>query len=56
MLAMKMKPEIFLDEFERTEWGDEVFGVVGRGLTFATRFERNYWALASIETMTHVGY
>jgi len=34
-----MKPEIFMDDFERTIWGDEVYSIIGRALTFSTRFE-----------------
>ncbi len=35
-----MKPDIFMDNFERTECGDSHFAAVGRLLTLATRFER----------------
>lgn len=34
-----MKPDIFMDDFERTEWGDAHFAAIGRALVFATRFE-----------------
>jgi len=34
-----MKPEIFMDDFERTEGGEAHYAVVGRTLTFASRFE-----------------
>jgi hypothetical protein len=34
-----MKPEIFMDDFERTVWGDAYYSVIGRALTFATRFD-----------------
>ena len=34
-----MKPEIFMDEFERTEWADTHYAAIGRVLTFASRFE-----------------
>jgi hypothetical protein len=34
-----MKPDIFMDDFERTVWADAHYAAIGRGLTFATRFE-----------------
>ena len=34
-----MKPETFMNDFERTAWGDAHYSVIGRALTFATRFE-----------------
>lgn len=34
-----MKPDIFMDDFERTEWGDAHYSAVGRVLIFASRFE-----------------
>jgi len=34
-----MKPEIFMDDFERTAWGDAVYSMLGRALTISTRFE-----------------
>jgi hypothetical protein len=43
-----MKPEIFLDEFERTEYGDAYYGAIGRALYFVTRFESNCRGLATI--------
>ena len=33
-------PDIFMNDFERTNWADAHYSVVGRALTFATRFER----------------
>ena len=43
-----MKPEIFMDEFERTHYGDSIFSSVGRALTISTRFENNCKMLAVI--------
>ena len=34
-----MKPEIFMDDFERTELSDAHYAAIGRLLTFASRFE-----------------
>lgn len=34
-----MKPEIFMDDFERTQLGDELYSCIGRALTISTRFE-----------------
>ena len=34
-----MKPDLFMNDFERTVWADAHYSVVGRALTFATRFE-----------------
>jgi len=34
-----MKPDIFMNEFERTKWADAHYAAIGRALTFATRFE-----------------
>jgi len=34
-----MEPEIFMHDFERTAWADAYYSVIGRALTFATRFE-----------------
>lgn len=46
-----MKPEIFMDDFERTEDGDRLFSSLGRALTLATRFESNCRGLAAILQM-----
>lgn len=43
-----MKPEIFMDDFERTEYSDGYHGVVGRALIIATRFEHNARAMSAI--------
>jgi len=43
-----MKPDIFMDDFERTEWGDSIYSVVGRALTLATHFESRCRGLAAI--------
>ena len=34
-----MNPDIFMDDFERTVWADAHYAVIGRALTFATRFD-----------------
>lgn len=34
-----MKPDIFMDDFERTEWSDAHYAAIGRLLTLAQRFE-----------------
>ncbi|NJD55692.1 MAG: hypothetical protein FIA94_04710 [Nitrospirae bacterium] len=34
-----MKPDIFMHDFERTDWADAHYSVIGRALTFASRFE-----------------
>lgn len=34
-----MKPEIFMDDFERIEGDDAGYAAIGRALTFASRFE-----------------
>lgn len=34
-----MKPMIFMDDFERTEFSDAYFSAIGRALTIASRFE-----------------
>ena len=34
-----MGPEIFIDNFERTQHSDELHGVIGRALIMATRFD-----------------
>jgi hypothetical protein len=36
---LTMKPDIFMDDFERTVWADAHYAAIGRALTFATRFE-----------------
>lgn len=41
-----MKPEIFMDDFERTEYGDGHYAILGRLLTLATRFEANATSLS----------
>lgn len=41
-----MKPEVFMTDFERTEWADGYFGKIGRALVFATRFEASVRGLA----------
>ncbi len=34
-----MKPDTFMNDFERTDWADAHYSVIGRALTFALRFE-----------------
>jgi hypothetical protein len=37
-----------MHDFERTEWGDSHYGVIGRALSFASRFEKNAKSLAAL--------
>jgi hypothetical protein len=41
-----MEPSIFMSDFERTEWSDGHFGMLGRALAIATRFEGSVRSLA----------
>ncbi len=41
-----MKPDTFMDDFERTEFGDEIHGILGRALIIATRFDSMCKALS----------
>lgn len=34
-----MKSDIFMNDFERTDWADAHYSVIGRALAFASRFE-----------------
>lgn len=34
-----MKPDIFMDDFDRSERADSIYSVIGRALTLATHFE-----------------
>ncbi|MFC1911314.1 hypothetical protein ACFLXM_01395 [Chloroflexota bacterium] len=43
-----MKPDVFMDDFERTEWGDSIYSAIGRLLTLATHFESSCRGLAVI--------
>jgi len=43
-----MAPDIFMHNFERTEWGDSHYAVVGRALAFASRFEKNAKSLSAL--------
>lgn len=43
-----MGPEVFMDDFERTDWSDGYFGMLGRALVFATRFEASVRALSTL--------
>lgn len=43
-----MKPEIFMNSFERTHYGDSIYSSIGRALTVSTRFENNCKMLAVI--------
>ena len=47
-----MKPDIFMDDFERTEYSDTIYSIVDRALTIASRFEslcKSYAALIGIK-------
>lgn len=41
-----MKPEIFMDNFERTNFSDDFFSAIGRALTIASRYEKNCKSLS----------
>jgi len=41
-----MEPSIFMSDFVRTEWSDGHFGMLGRALVIATRFEASVRSLA----------
>jgi len=43
-----MGPEIFMDDFERTEWSDSHYAVLGRALVIAARFEKNVKTLSAL--------
>lgn len=43
-----MKPGIFFDDFERTEFSDSYYGMLGRALVFATRYEKSCEAFAAL--------
>lgn len=43
-----MRPEIFMHDFKRTAWGDSHYAVVGRALSFASRFEKNAKSLSAL--------
>jgi len=43
-----MKPDIFIDDFERTESGDSIYSAIGRLLMLATHFERSCRGLVGI--------
>lgn len=43
-----MAPDIFMHDFERTEWGDSRYAIVGRALAFAARFEKNAKSLSTL--------
>ena len=43
-----MRPDIFMDDFERTVYADAHYAAFGRSLTFATRFEAMCKALNAI--------
>ena len=51
-----MKPDIFMDNFERTEWGDSIYSAIGRALTLATHFEsscRGLVVILQLKTTPH---
>ena len=43
-----MTPGIFMDNFERTTYSDEMFGILGRALTYSCRFENICKAAAAL--------
>ena len=43
-----MTPAIFIDDFERTEWGDGIYSILGRALSLAAHFESSCRSLADI--------
>jgi hypothetical protein len=45
-LSGVMQPNIFMLDFERTEWSDGHFSMLGRALAIATRFEASVRSLA----------
>jgi len=51
-----MNPEIFMDDFERSNSGDLLFSSIGRALTISTRFENNCKMLASIIGLKGKGF
>jgi hypothetical protein len=51
-----MKPGIFMDDFQRTEWGDSIYSAMGRVLTLAAHFEsscRGLVGILQLETTPH---
>jgi hypothetical protein len=48
-----MTPAIFLDDFERTEWGDGIYSILGRALTIAVHFESCCRSLGGILHLKH---
>jgi len=51
-----MKPEVFMDDFERTERGDSIYSAIGRVLVLATHFEsscRSLVGILQLKTTTH---
>jgi hypothetical protein len=43
-----MTRAIFIDDFERTEWGDGIYSILGRALTLVAHFESCCRSLAGI--------
>jgi hypothetical protein len=43
-----MTQAIFIDDFERTEWGDGIYSILGRALSLAAHFESSCRSLAWI--------
>lgn len=43
-----MGPDVFMNDFSRTEWSDGYFGMLGRALVFATRFEASVRSLSTL--------
>jgi len=50
-----MKPYIFMDDFERAEWGDSVYSMIGRALTLATSFENSCRSLSMLLDIKEAG-
>ena len=46
-----MKPDVFMDDFGRTIYGDDLYSIIGRALTVSTRFEA---MCKMLNTMFHV--
>lgn len=51
-----MQPDIFMDDFERTVWGDSIYAAMGRVLTLAAHFEsscRGLVRILQLKTTSH---
>lgn len=47
-----MQPNTFMDDFERTEFSDEIHGILGRALIIATRFDSLCKSLAMLPNLS----